>query len=68
MKLLAEGLGPTWEKTAVVIFTEFGRTVAMNGTGGSDHGTAGAALLLGGSIAAGQTLADWPGLSRRSTV
>ncbi|MEJ0065242.1 MAG: DUF1501 domain-containing protein [Caulobacteraceae bacterium] len=42
--------------------TEFGRTVAMNGTAGSDHGTASAAFLLGGAVAGGRVLADWPGL------
>ena len=35
----------------------------MNGTGGTDHGTAGAALLLGGAVAGGRVLADWPGLA-----
>ena len=44
---LATGLGPHWTTTAVLIVTEFGRTVAMNGTGGTDHGTASAAFLVG---------------------
>ena len=44
--------------------TEFGRTVAMNGTGGSDHGNGGAAFLLGGAVAGGRVIADWPGLAR----
>jgi uncharacterized protein (DUF1501 family) len=59
---LAVGLGPLWSKTAVLVMTEFGRTVAMNGTAGSDHGTASAAFLLGGAVAGGRVLADWPGL------
>jgi uncharacterized protein (DUF1501 family) len=46
----------------VLIMTEFGRTVAMNGTQGTDHGTGGAAFLLGGAVAGGRVLADWPGL------
>jgi len=41
----------------------FGRTVAPNGTGGTDHGTASAAMLLGGAVAGGRILADWPGLN-----
>ncbi len=59
---LASGLGETWRRTAVLIVTEFGRTVAMNGTAGSDHGTASAAFLVGGAVAGGRVLADWPGL------
>ena len=59
---LATGLGPLWSKTAVLVMTEFGRTVAMNGTAGSDHGTASAAFLLGGAVAGGRVMADWPGL------
>ncbi|MCP4872164.1 MAG: DUF1501 domain-containing protein [Proteobacteria bacterium] len=61
---LRDGLGPAWDSTAVLVVTEFGRTVAPNGTGGTDHGTASAALLLGGAVAAGATVADWPGLTQ----
>lgn len=61
---LVDGLGPLWQQTLVIVATEFGRTAAVNGTGGTDHGTAGAALLLGGALAkGGQVLADWPGLA-----
>nr|WP_282572099.1 DUF1501 domain-containing protein [Roseomonas acroporae] len=59
---LREGLGPAWRQTAVLVATEFGRTVRVNGTGGTDHGTAGAAFLLGGAVAGGRVVADWPGL------
>ncbi len=48
--------------------TEFGRTVAMNGTGGTDHGTGGAAFLLGGAVAGGRVIADWPGLSHAALL
>jgi uncharacterized protein (DUF1501 family) len=61
---LREALGPVWDTTAVAVVTEFGRTVAMNGSGGSDHGQGSAMLLLGGAVAGGRVLADWPGLSR----
>jgi uncharacterized protein (DUF1501 family) len=64
MDALATGLGPRWKQTAVLIVTEFGRTVAMNGTAGSDHGNGGAAFLLGGAVAGGRVVADWPGLAR----
>ncbi len=59
---LRAALGSAWARTAVLIATEFGRTVAMNGTQGTDHGTGGAAFLLGGAIAGGRVLTDWPGL------
>ena len=52
-----------WSKTVVVVATEFGRTVATNGSGGTDHGTGGAALLYGGAVRGGRVLADWPGLA-----
>jgi uncharacterized protein (DUF1501 family) len=61
---LKQGLGPAWSGTAVLAVTEFGRTAHINGTGGTDHGTAGAAFLLGGAIAGGRVLADWPGLGQ----
>ena len=57
------GLGSAWSRTIVLIATEFGRTVAANGTTGTDHGTASAAILLGGAVRGGRLLADWPGLS-----
>jgi uncharacterized protein (DUF1501 family) len=60
---LKEALGPAWRDTAVVVITEFGRTVAVNGTGGTDHGTATTAWLLGGAVQGGRVLADWPGLA-----
>lgn len=60
---LREGLGPAWATTAMLAMTEFGRTVAANGTGGTDHGTAGVALLAGGAIAGGAVRGTWPGLS-----
>lgn len=60
---LKAGLGPAWDKTLVVVATEFGRMARPNGTGGTDHGTASAAMLLGGAVAGGRVLADWPGLA-----
>lgn len=63
IKAFAEGMGPAWKDTVVVIVTEFGRTAHVNGTDGTDHGTATCALLLGGAIRGGRVLADWPGLA-----
>jgi uncharacterized protein (DUF1501 family) len=60
---LAQGMGPAWKTTAVVVVTEFGRTARVNGTGGTDHGTASTALLLGGALRAGGIVGDWPTLA-----
>ena len=65
LSALKVGLGPVWGDTAVLLATEFGRTVAENGTRGTDHGTATAAYLLGGAVNGGRVVADWPGLARR---
>jgi len=59
---LRDGLGKAWSKTVVAVVTEFGRTAAVNGTRGTDHGTASAAILLGGAVSGGRVIADWPGL------
>jgi uncharacterized protein (DUF1501 family) len=64
LRLLADELGPLWKDTAVLVVTEFGRTAAMNGTRGTDHGTGGCAFLAGGAVRGGRVIADWPGLSR----
>lgn len=68
--LLARGLasfrqamGDVWTRTTVVVMTEFGRTVHPNGSGGTDHGTAGAAFVLGPGVRRSEVVADWPGLA-----
>lgn len=60
---LQQELGSVWSKTVVMVVTEFGRTVKVNGTRGTDHGTATAALLVGGAVNGGRVVAEWPGLS-----
>ena len=60
---MRDGLGPIWQKTTIIIATEFGRTAAINGTNGTDHGTGSAAIIIGGDVNGGRVLADWPGLS-----
>jgi uncharacterized protein (DUF1501 family) len=67
---LAEGIlalrtemGAAWQSTTLVVMTEFGRTARPNGTRGTDHGTAGAAFVIGPRLARSQVVADWPGLS-----
>jgi uncharacterized protein (DUF1501 family) len=61
---LRNSLGQHWSTTTVLVMTEFGRSAALNGSGGTDHGTGGVAFLAGGQIAGGRVLADWPGLSK----
>ncbi len=56
------GLGPRWRDTVVIAITEFGRTARINGTTGTDHGTATVAFLVGGAVKGGRVVADWPGL------
>src|SRR5438045_4459100 len=63
MAAMKVGLGADWANTLVIVATEFGRTVRPNGTGGTDHGQASAAMLLGGAVAGGRVIADWPGLT-----
>ncbi|NJC06653.1 uncharacterized protein (DUF1501 family) [Sphingomonas kaistensis] len=58
-----DGLGEDWNNTLVLVATEFGRTARENGTGGTDHGTGSTAFLLGGAVAGGKVVADWPGLA-----
>lgn len=65
-------LGDLWQQTLVIVATEFGRTAAANGTGGTDHGTGAAMMAFGGSLnpaptresswTGGKVVADWPGL------
>jgi uncharacterized protein (DUF1501 family) len=61
---VASGMGPAWKDTIVVTATEFGRTARVNGTNGTDHGTASTALVLGGAVKRGGIVGDWPTLSQ----
>ena len=63
LRAFHDGAQPIWNNTVVAIVTEFGRTAAINGTGGTDHGTGGVAFLAGGAVRGGRLLGDWPGLS-----
>jgi uncharacterized protein (DUF1501 family) len=55
-------LGAAWKDTVIAVITEFGRMVKLNGSNGTDHGTATVALLAGGALKGGRVIADWPGL------
>jgi len=60
---LKRGLGKDWKNTLILVTSEFGRTVRQNGTGGTDHGTAGSMFIAGGSHLGGLLHGTWPGLS-----
>jgi uncharacterized protein (DUF1501 family) len=59
---MEKAMGDAWRETVVAVATEFGRTARINGTDGTDHGTATVALLVGGALKGGRVIADWPGL------
>ena len=59
---IKSNMGGAWRETVVALATEFGRTARINGTDGTDHGTATVALLVGGALKGGRVIADWPGL------
>jgi len=59
---IEKGMGDVWNETVVAVVTEFGRTARINGTDGTDHGTATVAVLAGGALHGGRVIADWPGL------
>ena len=59
------GLGDAWDRSIILTLTEFGRTVAANGTRGTEHGYGTAGLLAGGAISKGRVIAQWPGLSKK---
>ncbi|WP_342239210.1 DUF1501 domain-containing protein [Inquilinus sp. OTU3971] len=63
LRALRSGLSDAWRQTAILTVTEFGRTAAANGSGGTDHGTGSVAFLAGGAVHGGRVLADWPGLA-----
>ena len=59
----AKALGPVWQDTAIVVLSEFGRTVRENGDGGTDHGHGNVVWVLGGAVRGGRIYGEWPGLA-----
>jgi uncharacterized protein (DUF1501 family) len=59
---LAADLGERLADTVILTMSEFGRAVAENGNGGTDHGHGNAMLLLGGPVRGGRVYGRWPGL------
>lgn len=65
-----QDLGEHWNRTIIVIQTEFGRHITPNAViaGGTQHGVASFMMLMGGPIANGAgshriVRRDWPGLT-----
>ncbi len=76
LETLAQGLdaflthlGPRRNDVAVLVQTEFGRTLEENASGGTDHGHAGAWLVVGGNVQGGiHGGTGWPGLHEAALV
>jgi uncharacterized protein (DUF1501 family) len=59
----AQDLDERMNEVVVVTCSEFGRTIAENGSSGTDHGRATAMLVMGGPVKGGRVLGRWPGLA-----
>ncbi|MEI6339377.1 MAG: DUF1501 domain-containing protein, partial [Verrucomicrobiota bacterium] len=59
-------MGERMKDTLLLTISDFGRTAAENGTGGTDHGWANCMLALGAvsSKAPQPVISKWPGLAR----
>jgi uncharacterized protein (DUF1501 family) len=57
-------LGAEMDRVVVMVVTEFGRAVYEGGAQGTDHGTAGAMLVLGGRVKGKRVYGRWPGLEK----
>ena len=76
MESFAGGLGAFYrdlfsasrERFVAVTMSEFGRVAFENGSAGTDHGTGGLMMALGGAVRGGRVLGDWPGLEREQLV
>ena len=55
-------MGNRMDDVCLMTMSEFGRTAAENGSGGTDHGHGTAMLALGGTVRGGKVYGDWPGL------
>ncbi|TAN03898.1 MAG: DUF1501 domain-containing protein [Rhodanobacteraceae bacterium] len=62
LKAFRQSIGPMWQRTVLIVATEFGRTAHINGTGGTDHGTGGSMFLAGGALRGGHVTGRWPGI------
>ena len=60
---LVTDLGDRMDDVVILTMSEFGRTARQNGTGGTDHGHAGAMFVIGGDVAGHKVHGKWPGLA-----
>lgn len=61
---LVSDLGDRMGDVVILTMSEFGRTVRQNGTGGTDHGHAGAMFVISGALkGAHKVHGKWPGLA-----
>ena len=63
LQAFVDALGDRIDRVTLVVLSEFGRRIAPNGAGGTDHGRGSVALVLGGGIRGGKVYARWPGLA-----
>jgi uncharacterized protein (DUF1501 family) len=63
LSTLADGLGPVYRNTVILIMSEFGRTVAENGNKGTDHGHGNVCWIMGGAVNGAKVHGRWPGLN-----
>ena len=68
---LGQAIGAFWkdlggrrDDVTVMTMTEFGRTAAENGTGGTDHGHGSCMFVLGNEVDGGKMHGRFPGLDR----
>ncbi|MHB1310832.1 MAG: DUF1501 domain-containing protein [Gemmatimonadaceae bacterium] len=60
---LVTDLGDGMEDVVILTMSEFGRMARQNGSGGTDHGHAGAMFAIGGPVKGRQVHGRWPGLA-----
>jgi uncharacterized protein (DUF1501 family) len=59
---LVTDLGDRMGDVTILTMSEFGRTARQNGSGGTDHGHAGALFVIGGAVQGRRVHGRWPGL------
>lgn len=57
-------LGDRMDDVVILTMSEFGRMARQNGTGGTDHGHAGAMFVIGSQVQGGKVHGRWPGLEQ----
>ncbi|MEM5433336.1 DUF1501 domain-containing protein [Cupriavidus oxalaticus] len=64
LSAFAEGMGPAWRNTTVVVLSEFGRTFRENGTRGTDHGHGTVYWVAGGAVRGGRIAGEQVAVER----